>query len=322
MKLLGITPSNTIWAGLVSLAVMSVTSSSLAVTVEQVPNPREVNGGWVTDMAEMLSPATETQLNQIISQLEAKNGSEIAVVTVPNTTNSTPKEFATKLFNRWGIGKVDKNNGVLLLISQGDLPEGQQRSYRRTEIETGSGLQGILPNAKVSDIINTQITPKFKQGDFNGGTIAGTKAVVIALEKPQPTPTTITPNHPQKVVTLPPAIVEQSTEGNNIPWWLLGGAGLAVATAVAAFKAKRGKISAAKRSRLHNQNNVPHGANNKQRTKKIQSEGVEYSRSDSFSDSSSYTSSSDYGSSYSGGGDSGGSFGGGGSDGGGAGGSW
>ncbi|MEB3178955.1 MAG: TPM domain-containing protein [Nostocaceae cyanobacterium] len=312
MNLLRITPANTIWAGLVSLAVMSVTSSSLAVTVEQVPNPREVNGGWVTDMAEMLTPATETQLNQIISQLEAKNGSEIAVVTVPETTASTPKEFATKLLNYWGIGKTDKNNGVLFLISKGE---------RRTEIETGSGIQGILSNAKVRDIINTQITPKFKQGDFNGGTLAGTKAVVIALETPQVTSTVRDPNKPQPVATLPPAIVEQY-EDNNLPWWLLGGAGLALAIGVAAFKPRRGKITPAKRSHLLPQKNVFHGANNKQRTQKVESEGVEYRSSDSFSDSSSYTSSSDYGSSYSGGDSGGGSFGGGSSDGGGAGGSW
>ncbi len=104
-------------AGMLSIAVLSIPSAGVAVTVQQVPNPRQVNGGWVTDMAGVLSPSTEAELNQIISQLEAKNGSEIAVVTVPDTAPSaTPKLFATSLFNYWGIGKAGEENGVLFFV--------------------------------------------------------------------------------------------------------------------------------------------------------------------------------------------------------------
>jgi hypothetical protein len=93
-------------AGMLSIAVLSIPSAGVAVTVQQVPNPRQVNGGWVTDLAGVLSPSTEAELNQIISQLEAKNGSEIAVVTVPDTAPSaTPKQFATSLFNYWEMDK-------------------------------------------------------------------------------------------------------------------------------------------------------------------------------------------------------------------------
>jgi uncharacterized protein len=68
--------------------------SSLAVTVQEVPNPRNEYGGWVTDMADILSDKTETQINQIISQLEAKNGTEMAVVTVPETAPAaSPKNL-------------------------------------------------------------------------------------------------------------------------------------------------------------------------------------------------------------------------------------
>ncbi len=98
----------------------------------------------------------------------------MAVVTVPETAPAaSPKTFATELFNKWGIGKKGKDNGVLFLISVGD---------RRVEIETGYGVEGILPDAKVGNIINTQIIPRFKKGDFEGGTLAGTKALVVILE--------------------------------------------------------------------------------------------------------------------------------------------
>jgi uncharacterized protein len=147
--------------------------SAQALTVEEVPNPQQLNGTWVTDMADILSQDTESQLNQMISELETNNGIEIAVVTVPETSPyPSPKAFTTKLFNHWGIGKADQDNGVLFLISTGD---------RRVEIETGYGIEAILPDAQVAKIIDTKITPPFKQGDFDGGTLAGTKELVVQL---------------------------------------------------------------------------------------------------------------------------------------------
>ncbi|MCC3537657.1 MAG: TPM domain-containing protein [Microcoleus sp. PH2017_25_DOB_D_A] len=163
------------FSSLLCLSAIVFPVASQAITVQEVPNPRQ-NHTWVTDKANILSDSTEIQLNQVIAELEAKNGSEIAVVTVPDTKPSaTPKAFATELFNSWGIGKKGKNNGVLLLISSGE---------RRVQIETGTGIQGILPDAKTVSIIQTEITPKFKQQDFDGGTLAGTKALVNVLQTP------------------------------------------------------------------------------------------------------------------------------------------
>jgi uncharacterized protein len=164
-------------SSLLCFSAIAFPVTSQAITVKEVPNPRQVNNTWVTDKANILSNSTETQLNKMISDLEAKNGSEIAVVTVPDTKPSaTPKTFATELFNFWGIGKKGKNNGVLLLISSGE---------RRIQIETGSGIQSILPDAKAVRIIETEITPKFKQQNFDGGTLAGTKALVNVLQTPR-----------------------------------------------------------------------------------------------------------------------------------------
>ena len=155
------------------LTVLSSTAPSYALDVKDVPNPRQEYGGWVTDMVDMLSPRAEEQLNQMIGQLEAENGTEIAVVTVPEThPSSTPKAFSTELFNEWGIGKADQDNGVLFLVSQGD---------RRTEIETGYGIETVLPNAEVAHIIATQVTPSFKQGNFEAGIVDGTQALIDVL---------------------------------------------------------------------------------------------------------------------------------------------
>ncbi|HEY9797657.1 MAG TPA: TPM domain-containing protein [Leptolyngbyaceae cyanobacterium] len=191
----------------------------LALDVKDVPNPQAINGTWVTDMAEILDEPTEAQLNSVISQLESKNGTEMAVVNVPETAPSaSPKEFTTALFNYWGIGKEGKDNGVLLLISKGD---------RRVEVETGYGVEAILPDAKVGNIINTKITPRFKQGDFKGGTLAGTQALVVALEAPQGSV----------------ALLEEPAQDTNFPWWLLGGGGLVAAViGTAAYATRRRQV--------------------------------------------------------------------------------
>lgn len=193
-------PKRVVWVSLFSSVIMLCPLSSLALTVQEVPNPRQQSGGWVTDMAGILSYKTETQINQIISQLEAKNGTEIAVVTVRETAPAaSPKKFATQLFNHWKIGKKGKDNGVLFLISVGD---------RRVEIETGYGIEAILPDAQVGNIIDTQIIPQFKKRDFEGGTLAGTKALVVVLQSPQQ------------------PLVSEVTARNNGLWALLAGSGI------------------------------------------------------------------------------------------------
>ncbi len=162
-----------LWTILLCLSLIGFPLLSHALSVQDVPNPRQQSGGWVTDMANILSESTETELNQMISELESTTGAEIAVVTVPETAPSpTPKDFTTELFNEWKIGKEGIDNGVLFLTSVGD---------RRIEIETGYGVEGLLPDAKVGNIITTQITPKLREGDWDGGILAGTLALVTEL---------------------------------------------------------------------------------------------------------------------------------------------
>jgi uncharacterized protein len=76
------------------------------------------------------------------------------------TQGATPKEYATELFNRWGVGKREADNGVLLLVSLGD---------RRVEIETGYGMEAILPDAVAGEILDTAVVPRFRAGDIPGG---------------------------------------------------------------------------------------------------------------------------------------------------------
>ena len=163
------TAKRAFWTVCLCLSFILFPLPSYALTVQDVPNPQTEYGGWVTDMAEILSPNTEAKLNQAISELHSQTGEEIAVVTVPETTPApSVKAFTTKLFNYWDIGR----NGVLLLVSKSD---------RRVEITTGYGIEAILPNAQVSGIIQKEIIPQFRQGNFEDGILAGIKSLVTKL---------------------------------------------------------------------------------------------------------------------------------------------
>ncbi len=209
-----------IWISLLCLSLIGFPLVSHALSVQEVPNPRQAYGGWVTDMANILSESAENQLNQMISELEATTAVEMAVVTVPTTAPApTPKVFTTELFNQWGIGKKGADNGVLFLTSVGD---------RRVEIETGYGIEGVLPDAKVGNIISTEITPLFRQGNMEGGILAGTQGLIAAISTTPPLPT-----------------ITEETEINPINWTpllLAGGGGLAAIAGGAAYRRKSRRI--------------------------------------------------------------------------------
>ncbi len=155
-------------------ATVAAPMAMLALPLEKIPDPRQMEGNWVSDVANILRPETEKKLNILINRLYSTNGSEMAVVSVPESKPAaSPKELATKLFNRWGIGQKGKDNGILLLISVAD---------RRVEIETGYGLEDILPDAKVGELIDQRIKPNFKAGDFDTGTLSASEAIVQLVE--------------------------------------------------------------------------------------------------------------------------------------------
>ena len=135
------------------------------VTVTQVPNPRP--NGWVTDQANVLDIPTEDKLNTLAETLYRTKQIELAIVVVDDV-RETPKQFATALFNHWGIGNAQTNTGVLVLLVMGK---------RRLEIETGTGIEAALPSQWLADMQAQHMVPRFKQKDFPGGLVAGVQAI-------------------------------------------------------------------------------------------------------------------------------------------------
>ena len=116
--------------------------------------------GFVNDFAEMLTAEQRQSLEKKINDFEKTTGNELSVVTVSGLGGDTIENFAVKLFEDWGIGKKNKDNGVLLLIA---------RDERQFRIEVGYGLEGALTDARSFWITQNILRPAFQKGDYYGG---------------------------------------------------------------------------------------------------------------------------------------------------------
>ena len=137
---------------------------------EKVPQPI----GWVNDFAQVLDAGTKDKLNTLITELEEKTTSEIAVVTIASIAPYDEKEYARMLFDQWQPGKKGKDNGVLVLLAVKE---------RRWRIETGYGVEGILPDGLCGDIGRTYMVPYFKQGDYSQGLYRGINTIAGVIAK-------------------------------------------------------------------------------------------------------------------------------------------
>ena len=139
-----------------------------AWTVQSVPNTRlQSNDIHVSDPDGYLSDSTEMAINTALCAIRDK--ADIFLVTLTSIGDAEPKSFATELFNDWGIGDAETDNGVLLLFVE------DQHSL---EFETGYGAEATLTDAKCQRIFTNTIVPFFKAGDYEGGLSAGVADIV------------------------------------------------------------------------------------------------------------------------------------------------
>ncbi|MCG9479474.1 MAG: TPM domain-containing protein [Actinomycetia bacterium] len=124
--------------------------------------------GYVNDFAGVLDPEVVSRLESLLSKTESETTAEIAVVTVENLQGWVIEDYAIELFEQWGIGKKDKDNGVLLLVAI------EERELR---LEIGYGLEGAITDVESKRIIDNIIVPRFKQGDYSRGVYEGAEAV-------------------------------------------------------------------------------------------------------------------------------------------------
>ncbi len=145
-------------------------------TVEEIPNPKAMGQGYLSDPTGLLSQTEFDSITHVLERLERRTGVETAVVIIPDfNENEDDFSFATELFRHWGIGKAKANNGLLLLIAT------QRRQYR---FITGYGLEGILPDATLKTIGEELLVPAFRQQAYGAGILATVRTLSDYLQRP------------------------------------------------------------------------------------------------------------------------------------------
>ncbi|TAK95055.1 TPM domain-containing protein [Patescibacteria group bacterium] len=133
---------------------------SFAVTY---PDPQTDASGWrmVNDFAGVFSGEARDRLEQKLDDHEAKTSNEVVVAVVLKLQGEEISAYAEELFHKWGIGKAGRDNGILILIAT-DVP-GKSGGKGLRWVEVGYGLEGVLPDSKVGEILRRNRVP-FDQG--------------------------------------------------------------------------------------------------------------------------------------------------------------
>ena len=142
-------------------------------TVDNIPKVRLQNKTkYVCDPTNILSVAATDSIDRMLYNLEQKTGIEIAPVIVPSIGTVECYDFSHKLLNEWGVGKKEKNNGLVILLVT---------DQRCVQFYTGFGLEGDLPDAICKRIQTKYMIPYLKNGDWSKGMVEGVYAVTQQL---------------------------------------------------------------------------------------------------------------------------------------------
>lgn len=160
-----------LWAGLLSVLLVFPALAEVAVPTLSKR---------VADLTGTLTPDTINRLESTLAQFEQTKGSQIAVLILPTTQPEDIAQFGIRLAEQWKIGRKGVDDGAILIVAKND---------RKLRIEVGYGLEGVLSDVATKRIIEEDITPRFRQGDFSGGVEAGVSRMMRLVEgEPLPPP--------------------------------------------------------------------------------------------------------------------------------------
>lgn len=125
--------------------------------------------GFVNDFAHVIPGDVEAQITALATELEQKTGAEVTVVTIDSIGDYDYVDYSIRLFEKWGIGKRGKDDGVLIFLTVKE---------RKARIEVGYGLEGILPDITAGRIFRNYMVPELQRNDFGAGLLAGVRVIV------------------------------------------------------------------------------------------------------------------------------------------------
>jgi len=142
------------------------------ISAAERPFPKP--SGLVNDFAGVIPPSYKAKIRALTSELLQKTGIPIVVVTMPDIGGAEYNDYANRLYSAWGIGKKGEDKGVLIFVT---LKE------RKMRIETGYGVEGVLPDGLVGEIRDKYMIPFFKKDEFGPGLLNGTVAIASIIAK-------------------------------------------------------------------------------------------------------------------------------------------
>ncbi len=161
---------------LLAALIVAFAATASTYTVDRIPNVHVADSSqYVSNPDGILSEAATARINSLMRQLRRSTTAEPVVVVVDNIEPEDIDGFATELFEKWGLGKSDMDNGLLLLVA---------KDMRRAVIRTGYGLEGVMPDIVCRGILDNRMFPAFKRGDFDSGMVSAAEAITTILSDP------------------------------------------------------------------------------------------------------------------------------------------
>ena len=161
-----------IYAFIFSLFVGFIPSIAQNDLIPSQPSPPTLYTNLSKEQPQFLDGEQAGNMEQKLISVAESSSNQIAIVVVDNFGGSDANDFGTRLFNKWGIGKGEKNNGVLILVKPTEDNGG-----RKTYIIVGNGLETALPDITCKEIIDNEIIPSFKDGKYFDGLSNGVDVI-------------------------------------------------------------------------------------------------------------------------------------------------
>ena len=152
------------------ISFISLVSGNPAVAETPFPSPK----GLINDFAGVIPQSYEQKMTAITTEVLNKTGTSIVVVTMPDIGGAEYNDYANRLYSAWGIGKKGEDRGVLIFVT---IKE------RKMRIETGYGVEGIIPDGLAGEIRDKYMIPFLTQDKFGEGLLNGTMAVAMIIAK-------------------------------------------------------------------------------------------------------------------------------------------
>ena len=153
---------------------------TLSVSAKVPDKPVEKKLLW--DYAGILNPSEVALIEDSLESFSRNTSNQVVVMTVTNDILEGYElaEFGQEVGEKWGVGYKGKDNGVVVLIKPktGDDAMGKGRAF----ITTGYGAEGPLPDLMCSKIVDEEMIPYFKDGDYAGGVMAALEIIKPALQ--------------------------------------------------------------------------------------------------------------------------------------------